>query len=94
MVIRLAARVLSDVTFFAETRERVVALTLDDGPHPTLTPRVSTFSLDTTRRQRSSFWARERDRIFALCGGLRPKDMRSATTPGKTNAAHCYDATN
>jgi peptidoglycan/xylan/chitin deacetylase (PgdA/CDA1 family) len=39
-LVRLAAAVRRDVLFFVETNERVVALTLDDGPHPLVTPRV------------------------------------------------------
>ena len=36
----IASLVLPDVVFSADTTEPVIALTLDDGPHPHLTPRV------------------------------------------------------
>ncbi len=39
-VVRLLQRRLPGVLFFTDTTERVVALTLDDGPDPVLTPRV------------------------------------------------------
>jgi peptidoglycan-N-acetylglucosamine deacetylase len=39
-VVRLVARCVPSVLFCAATRERVVALTLDDGPDPVVTPRI------------------------------------------------------
>ena len=39
-LVRLLARRVPDVLFFVDTTERAVALTLDDGPDPVLTPRV------------------------------------------------------
>ncbi len=39
-LVRALARRAPDVLFFVETTERVVALTLDDGPDAVLTPRV------------------------------------------------------
>jgi peptidoglycan/xylan/chitin deacetylase (PgdA/CDA1 family) len=39
-VVRWLARRFPDVLFFAETQEPLVALTIDDSPHATLTPRI------------------------------------------------------
>ncbi len=39
-LVRLVARLAPGVVFSVDTSERVVALTLDDGPDPVLTPRV------------------------------------------------------
>jgi peptidoglycan/xylan/chitin deacetylase (PgdA/CDA1 family) len=39
-VVRWLARRHPDVLFFVETREPVVALTIDDAPHPALTPAI------------------------------------------------------
>ena len=39
-LLRLAGRVFPSVLFRAETTERVLALTIDDGPHPAVTPEL------------------------------------------------------
>ena len=39
-LVRQAAERNPDVLFFAETQDSLIALTLDDGPHSTLTPRI------------------------------------------------------
>jgi peptidoglycan/xylan/chitin deacetylase (PgdA/CDA1 family) len=39
-LLRVVARLLPEVVFFADTSERAIALTLDDGPHPSTTPAV------------------------------------------------------
>ena len=39
-IVRQAAERNPDVLFFAETSDSIIALTLDDGPHPALTPRI------------------------------------------------------
>ncbi|MGI9174281.1 MAG: polysaccharide deacetylase family protein [Rhodothermales bacterium] len=39
-LVRQAAEQNSDVLFYAQTSDSVIALTIDDGPHPTLTPRI------------------------------------------------------
>ena len=39
-VVRWLGRRYPDVLFQAQTAERLVALTIDDSPHPTLTPRI------------------------------------------------------
>ncbi|MDP9365718.1 MAG: chitin deacetylase family protein [Chloroflexota bacterium] len=39
-VVRWLARRYPDVLFFVETGERLVALTIDDAPHPALTPAI------------------------------------------------------
>jgi peptidoglycan-N-acetylglucosamine deacetylase len=39
-LVELAARLMNGVVFFGKTRKNVVALTLDDGPHPTVTPAI------------------------------------------------------
>ena len=39
-LVRQAAERNPDVLFFAETSDSLIALTIDDGPHPTLTPRI------------------------------------------------------
>jgi peptidoglycan/xylan/chitin deacetylase (PgdA/CDA1 family) len=47
-LVRLVSRLLPAVLFHVDTRERVVALTLDDGPHPATTGPV----LDVLARHR------------------------------------------
>ena len=39
-IVQLLARRFPDVLFFAETTEPLIALTFDDSPHATLTPRI------------------------------------------------------
>ncbi len=39
-VLRFFAAVNPEVLFFVETKQPLVALTIDDAPHPTLTPRI------------------------------------------------------
>ena len=39
-VLRLLQRLNPRVLFFVDTAQRLAALTFDDGPHPTLTPRI------------------------------------------------------
>lgn len=52
--VRIAAVALPDVVFFGATERRSVALTLDDGPHPSTTPAV--LDLLARHRARATFF--------------------------------------
>lgn len=52
--IRWLARRWPDVLLYVDTDKPIVALTIDDAPHPALTPASSRYSLSRTPRRPSS----------------------------------------
>jgi peptidoglycan/xylan/chitin deacetylase (PgdA/CDA1 family) len=96
-LVKLADRLLNGVVFFGKTKRNVVSLTLDDGPHPTVTPaildllgghgaRATFFLLGSSAQNATDVVQRIADEKHEL-GNHSWKDEFSALVPRKELAA-------
>jgi peptidoglycan/xylan/chitin deacetylase (PgdA/CDA1 family) len=81
-VLRLVARRVRRIVFFVETHERAVALSLDDGPDPSITPDV----LDVLRKRdaRATFF------VIGSKGEQHPELLRRIAAEGHELGNHTW----